>query len=378
MVKAVKVKRKNSNGKYTQEEVKQIIDTRWGKGKYILMSTYKNKRTKLHLYCTKHDLYFDKYLYQLQRNGTCPKCNKENFTEKRRVSQEEVEKRIGDDFELVTSLKAEREMVTIRHKKCGHTFERRGSYVLGNQLKCPYCEKVHKLTSKEYTYKFNKVLKGKYELLSEYTGSSNRVLVKHLKCGNTYDAEAGKFLSDGGYCAYCSGQVKTKDDVINQINSLSNNEYELISNYKNNYSKVELRHKKCGNIWKVRMVDFVRGSRCPYCGSSNGEKLIKTYLEENHIPFEQQKKFPTCKYYKELPFDFYIDNKVLVEYQGQQHYEYTSYFYPKYSDYEKARLRDRIKYDWATNNNITLLRIPYNHEGSIEEYLDKELVPLLK
>ena len=85
-VQVVKVKRKNSNAKYTQEEVKQIIDTRWGKGKYILMSTYKNKRTKLHLYCTKHDLYFDKYLYQLQRNGTCPKCNKENFTEKRRVS----------------------------------------------------------------------------------------------------------------------------------------------------------------------------------------------------------------------------------------------------------------------------------------------------
>ena len=54
------------------------------------------------------------------------------------------------------------------------------------------------------------------------------------------------------------------------------------------------------------------------CGhrKSNGEEKIKYILEQNKIPYIREKIFSTCKDQKELPFDFYINNKYLIEYDG--------------------------------------------------------------
>ena len=54
------------------------------------------------------------------------------------------------------------------------------------------------------------------------------------------------------------------------------------------------------------------------CGhrKSNGEEKIKYILEQNKISYIREKIFSTCKDQKELPFDFYINNKYLIEYDG--------------------------------------------------------------
>lgn len=56
------------------------------------------------------------------------------------------------------------------------------------------------------------------------------------------------------------------------------------------------------------------------CGShsniSKGNEKIKNILLEAKIPFEIEKKFKTCKDKKELPFDFYVNNTYLIEFDG--------------------------------------------------------------
>jgi len=53
---------------------------------------------------------------------------------------------------------------------------------------------------------------------------------------------------------------------------------------------------------------------------SKGNEKIKQLLFSNNIPFEIEKKFKTCKDKTLLPFDFYINNKYLIEFDGIQHF----------------------------------------------------------
>lgn len=57
-----------------------------------------------------------------------------------------------------------------------------------------------------------------------------------------------------------------------------------------------------------------------------------------------------------LPFDFYVNNEYLIEYDGIQHFDKNTKF-----NYEYTHKHDLIKNEWCKNNDIILIRIPYTH-----------------
>ena len=67
-------------------------------------------------------------------------------------------------------------------------------------------------------------------------------------------------------------------------------------------------------------------------------------------------------------FDFYINDKYLIEYDGEQH------FYKASNDrynFKETQKRDYYKNQWCKENNIPLIRIPYTayETLSIEDLL---------
>ena len=72
--------------------------------------------------------------------------------------------------------------------------------------------------------------------------------------------------------------------------------------------------------------------------------------------------------------DFFLPNKLaIIEVHGQQHYEYSSFFYKTQADFLKSKRRDKKKKEWCELNDITLIILPYNEEEawktSIKELL---------
>lgn len=57
------------------------------------------------------------------------------------------------------------------------------------------------------------------------------------------------------------------------------------------------------------------------CRESKGEKATRTCLEFLGIKFTEQQKFDGCKRIYSLMFDFYVDDKFLIEYDGVFHHE---------------------------------------------------------
>lgn len=117
-------------------------------------------------------------------------------------------------------------------------------------------------------------------------------------------------------------------------------------------------YNNCGIVKEVLGTSLRQGLTLS-CGAHNniskGNEKIKDILQKANINFEIEKKFETCKDKSYLPFDFYVDNKYLIEYDGIQHFEEGIF------DYEYTHFHDLIKNQWCKDNNIPLIRIPYTH-----------------
>ena len=94
---------------------------------------------------------------------------------------------------------------------------------------------------------------------------------------------------------------------------------------------------------------------------SHGEMLIEQILVDKDIPFQQEYKafkFASGMYAK---FDFYIDNKYFIEYDGETHYKSNLHGWHTEEHLKAQQERDVIKNQWCKDNNIPLIRIPYTH-----------------
>ena len=92
---------------------------------------------------------------------------------------------------------------------------------------------------------------------------------------------------------------------------------------------------------------------------SHGELAIEKLLREANIPFVQEYrpfKFTSGKF---AAFDFYVNNKYLIEYDGETHFTYNLHGWHTEEQLKSQQERDMIKNQWCKENNIPLIRIPY-------------------
>ena len=124
----------------------------------------------------------------------------------------------------------------------------------------------------------------------------------------------------------------------------------------------------CGETAYVSSVTLLRGQiSCGKCIGSKGELKIADILTKNNIPFEAEKIFDTCKFtdtHKNARFDFYVNNKYIIEYDGLQHFKEYDEWVGK-NGFEKIKSHDLFKNQWCKENDIPLIRIPYTHFDDI-------------
>lgn len=91
------------------------------------------------------------------------------------------------------------------------------------------------------------------------------------------------------------------------------------------------------------------------CLKSLGEEKISQILTKNNIPFEREKIFDDFKPYR---YDFYVDNKYIIEYDGKQHFQEYSWG-DEIHTLEESQQRDNLKNNYCHQHNIPIIRIPY-------------------
>ena len=129
----------------------------------------------------------------------------------------------------------------------------------------------------------------------------------------------------------------------------------------------------CGKETIIRGDTLKTQLSCGCSSISKGEQKILEILTNLGIVFETQKTFSDLKDKGSLRLDFYIpEQKVAIEYQGQQHYYETDGFFK--DGLEERQHRDQIKRDYCTKNNIQLIEIPYWDYSKIDENYVKNML----
>jgi len=111
---------------------------------------------------------------------------------------------------------------------------------------------------------------------------------------------------------------------------------------------------------------------------SLNEAIIFNYLTKNNIIFEQEKKYNLRSPKGSLlRYDFYIPLlNTLLEFDGGQHFKPIRWNSLDTEEqvkekFEYIQLCDKLKNEYATNNNIKLVRIKYNED--VEQRLSELL-----
>ena len=285
----------------------------------------------------------------------------------------EVKEKYGDKWILdKVEYKGRHEKVEIGCKKHGYFLIRPNHLLSG--IGCPICnskttEEFIEELKDLYVYEDDNLLFDKLE----YINAKTEVEIgckKHGYFKKTPKDLLQKKRIKSTCCPKCPN--KTTKQFITEVKDKFGDRWLLDRvNYTGALEKVEIGCKKHG-YWEVAPSNFLRGTGCPICISSKGERIIETFLLKNNIDFVREKTFDTCKNIRNLPFDFYIPSRnTLIEYNGLQHYRPVKWFGGKQTLKDIIN-RDNIKTQWCKDKNIKLLIITYN--DNIEECLARFLI----
>ncbi|WP_228636094.1 hypothetical protein [Clostridium perfringens] len=197
-----------------------------------------------------------------------------------------------------------------------------------------------------------------YKLVGEY--KNNKTKAK-LICNHNHSIEMTPHSIKRGYrCPMCSknNTEQAKKDFFELLDNIN---YKLVGEYKGSLTKVKLICDKGHEIEMIPNNIKNNGQRCSRCNTiSYGEILTKKILDEYGCKYESQKKFDglTGLGGRKLSYDFFVDNYLLIEIQGEQHYKPIKHFGGE-ERFKQQQEHDRLKREFAKNSGYELLEIPY-------------------
>lgn len=223
------------------------------------------------------------------------------------------------------------------------------------------------------------------EIIGEYSGSHKLIKCRCKIDGKEWESYACNLLNKSAGCPECASkrareiESLSQQEVRDRIHDLYPH-IDVVGEYINRGTPIECR---C-NIHDItfianpRTLLYNKGTGCPKCKQSLGEKKMQEILFTMGYDIDPQHVFPDCKYINCLRFDGYSEvHNIAFEYQGQQHY-YPVDFSGKNDgtaekEYELNVIRDNIKRDYCQKNNIKLIEIPYWEYDNMESFLRRKL-----
>lgn len=275
---------------------------------------------------------------------------------------------------------------------CGESYNKKESGISSNKYCSTNCKEVANEKRKQETIlkKIKKCKKCDKEFLPNgsqvYCSAECRSVTKTCKyCGKEFTRLNKSCFRNQEYCSHkCEGASKseTHEQYYKRFSEIHKGHIVPIEKYTRADNELTVLCLHCGNETTRKANQYVTDKKlgCKHCGriNSTGEIRIEEWLKENNVNYLTQYKFDDLVYKQPLRYDFGILNKdnsikLLIEYDGVQHFEHRKQFGGK-KFLEEQRTKDKMKDEYALANGIPLLRINYKQKEEIENILEEKII----
>ena len=322
-----------------------------------------------------------------QKPHGCWKCNNLIPPYKRGFMLETFKRKMyelyGDKYAFVWSdFKNKQSMIRFTCKEHGE--QRRSVTGLLDGKGCANCN--GKFYPPDWIKNARAVHGGKYEYDESRPPRTTSDYIRY-KCPvhGWQESRYGCHVQQGCGCALCAGTLnklsaeKRKQRWIEKCRERFPGKFSYRDVvYVNNDTPVKIYCKEHHITFETTPDTHLRGSgACPLCTKSVGEVEIFKWLSEHAIPFETQKVIPNenmfCKRHY-LTVDFYLpDLNMIIEMNGEQHYQYVEHFHTKVWTLEDQQIRDDTLRAYCKTHRINLLEIKYDEIDCIPKILAKTI-----
>lgn len=365
----------NSHKRYTQKEFEDKFNVH-AKGEYSLLDIYKNYNTKIEIRHNQCGFIYKVSPSKFFSGRRCPKCS---GLMKKSTTQfiKKVSDLTDNEYTVVGEYVNSKTKIELKHNICNNTWLVVPSNFLRG-TRCVYCSGRKKKDTQSFKEEIFKLYREEYSVIGEYINSQTKIEFTHNVCGGRFSTIPNNLLRGSG-CPHCFGTPRKTTSIFRkEVFSSTNGEYELMSEYIDAHTKTTIKHNICELVYNVTPHSFLKGSRCPKCNESKGEKKIRGFLENKGLKYQAQHRIADCKNKIALPFDFAVFNEkgdvsVLLEYDGIQHFEAVDFFGGE-NGFLYRKKNDQIKNNYCKENSIKLVRIPYWKKNNIERILNETLI----
>lgn len=230
------------------------------------INSYNGEFTLLSEYVERFDSYVEiqhnkcKTINRIQAHnfkGKCPACARNSNIGERRFDSRMIAGEFPD-FELKSTFINQNTKVKILHKKCGNIFEMTPANFLSGQ-RCNCLNKHKNKGHEQFSKEFDKISEGKYTLLSKYTNSRGKVLIRHNTCGNEFYMTANDFIINGHRCPKCfKGRITSHEEFIKKLPGYILEDFDIISRYTKIKEKITLKCHICNTEFSILAQQLTR------------------------------------------------------------------------------------------------------------------------
>lgn len=286
-----------AKNKYFQDKLNEL----YGK-EFELIGDYINSKSRVkirHLVCGETFEIGAGVIFS-KKKKLCPSCKKTKNRYSKKVLKEKTEKfrielkeRGLGSFDILSDYIDARTEVLFIHKECGYEFKDTPKKFLKRLNKCPNCNprgqrmfNSQKEKNDYYQSELDAVKKG-FKIRSNCISKNKEILLYHEECNKEFKVALAPFLKKKCKCPHCHpNRYKYSMDItikekIRYFERELGGEYNILTGFTTIEDEVELRHKRCGRVFKKRIGQALRPrlniSLCPYCEL---EKRRKAFLDK--------------------------------------------------------------------------------------------------
>jgi very-short-patch-repair endonuclease len=364
---------KNRGGKQRRDRAGKLFVSKARKihgRKYDYSEThYSLSRVAVVIRCPRHGPFLQSPNSHLSGNG-CSGCHREDlraqFAKGFANFRRDARAVHGNRFSYVNDYVNSKTPVTIKCRKHGLFKQAPTIHLRG--AACPQCgyashAQTRAMTHREFVAKAKRVHRRRGFTYRESYSRAIKKLGIRCPIHGIFRQTPNSHLGGAG-CPGCSSDasaVRMKSNhkaFLQRARQVHGNRFQYPQQYETANTLMNIVCRAHGRFLQLP-TKHLQGQGCPSCLESFGERSVALALKRMRVGYVREKGFPTCRDIGPLLFDFFIPKlKLLLEYDGQQHFQTVGHWGGDKS-FKRTVRRDSIKTKWAKRHGYRLIRIPY-------------------